>query len=412
MFLGEDEWCRLVRDLDLLREALLSLPARLFSGDLAAFARAAGMNEYQTRCIMRTSVPEPTRVTRMTRADLFRDASGFRLLEWNFGSTVGGAGNADMCRALLASHPGLRRFVDDEDLRFTDTLVEQIATIRSETGFPEGTRPVVAIAEWPGSFADMEPVLRQFAENWLPFEFDSVVCHVGDFDHREGRLWLGDRPIDIVYRVFLIADVAEEDAEVLLEPLLSAVECGAVRLFTPLDAELFGSKGALALLSEPGGQVGLTSEEQDACGRLLPWTRIVRPGPVVLGDGSSGDLLEYAVAHRSELVLKPAALHGGKGVVMGWHPDLTPEEWCTHLAEAVNSPYVLQEMIEPILEVFPTGEGVALEPWCVSWGIYTMVNGYAGILIRGVPGEGLPKVINIGNGAHIGCGFHVGFAEG
>jgi len=42
--------------------------------------------------------------------------------------------------------------------------------------------------------------------------------------------------------------------------------------------------------------------------RVLPWTRMMRPGPVTLEDGSTVDLMEYALANPGELMLKPALL--------------------------------------------------------------------------------------------------------
>ena len=50
-----------------LRSALVSLPDRLYGGDLAAFARAVGMTEVQVSAILRS---RGATVTRMTRADL------------------------------------------------------------------------------------------------------------------------------------------------------------------------------------------------------------------------------------------------------------------------------------------------------------------------------------------------------
>lgn len=405
VFLGAAEQQRLETDLGLLRECLTTLPARLFCGDTAAFARAIGFDGFQVRCALRSRSARHQALTRMGRADLFRDGGGFRLLEWNLGSSTGGTENADMCRAVQ-EQPGMRGFLDSQRLAFTDTRRELVRTLREETGFPEGTAPVVALVEWPDSYPFMERYLRQFAADWGRFGLTTVTGHLGELTRSGGRLRLGDRPVDVVYRFFMIEDVVRPGAQALLEPLLQAAERDEVQVFTPLDAEIFGSKGALALLSTPQGQDGLTPAQREACGRLLPWTRLVRPGPALLPDGHVGDLLEYAAAHRSGLVLKPTALHGGKGVTLGRLPDVTPEVWRDRLAEAAGNPWVVQQAVQPVPELFPDPDGGPAVPWAVAWGVYSMAAGHAGILVRALPAAGPLPVVSLANGAHFGCAFH------
>ncbi|MFG1807674.1 hypothetical protein [Streptomyces sp. NPDC049040] len=405
VFLGTAEQQRLESDLGLLRECLTTLPARLFGGDPTSFARAIGFDDLQVHCALRSRSGRHQALTRMARADLFRDGGGFRLLEWNLGSTAGGTENADMCRAVR-EQPGMRRFLASERLAFADTRRELVRTLREETGFPEGTAPVVALVEWPDSYPYMERYLRRFAADWARFGLSTVTCHLGELTRSGGRLRLGDQQIDVVYRFFMIEDLVRPGAQALLEPLLQAAERDEVRVFTPLDAELFGSKGALALLSTQEGQDGLTPEQRKACGRLLPWTRLVRPGPTLLPDGRVGDLLEYATAHRRELVLKPTALHGGKGVTLGWLPDVTSGVWRDRLAEAVGGPWVVQQGVQPVPEWFPDPEGGPAAPWSVAWGVYSMAAGHAGILVRALPASGPLHVVSHANGAHFGCGFH------
>jgi hypothetical protein len=128
--------------------------------------------------------------------------------------------------------------------------------------------------------------------------------------------------VDIVYRLFMIEDLLDEGAPGLLEPILGAAERREVALFCPMDAELYGSKGALALLSDEAHRHRYDPAELASLDRILPWTRMVRPGEVTV-DGETVELLEYALAHREELVFKPTLLHGGSGILPGWlaEPD-------------------------------------------------------------------------------------------
>lgn len=405
VFLGSEERCGLVRDLELVLSALESLPDRLFDGDLKVFAKEVGMSEFQIACVTRSRGPVPLALTGLARADLYRDNSGFRLLEWNLGSTVGGVECGDMCRTLL-DVPEMAEFLAEEGLEYADTEGEHLRTIRSETGFPAGTEPVIALVETPGSFPYMETLMRRWAERWTGSGLRTLVGHIGELNRSDGRLRLGGEPVDVVYRLFMIEDVAEHADDGVLEPLLAAVELGEVAMFTPLDAELYGNKGALALLSNPEGRSGLTPEQQDACARLLPWTRQLRAGKVVLEDGRSVDLFDHALDHQKDLVLKPSSSHGGHGVVIGGDPDVSPAGWRDHLERALDSAHVLQRRIRPRPELFPSAGDGDPTLWTLAWGVFTMTRGFAGAIVRAIPADDGSRVVNFANGALVGCVFH------
>ena len=402
LFLGHEEQVQLAADLENLRTALVSLPDRLFGGDLAAFALEVGMTDLQVSAIMRS---RGTSVTRQARADMYADASGMRLLEFNMGSTLGGMDNADMCRSLL-EHPLLADFARRHGLTYVDTMREQVNNMFVDSGFEPGSRPVVALTDWPSSFESLAPYMEQFCERWQALGLDAHPCHIGQLEVRDGRVWLGDRKIDIISRMFLIEDLLESaDAPALMDPILDAAQRGEVKIFTPMDSELFASKGALAMLSDESNRGRFTAEELASLDRILPWTRMVRAGKVTLEDGSRVDLLEYALAHRESLALKPTLLHGGQGVLLGWSADVTPELWRERLTEAVDGPCVIQRRVVQQPELFPDEEG-NLREWTVAWGVFTVVNGYGGAFARATTVESGNGIVNIANGAHAGAVLH------
>lgn len=414
LFLGHDECRQLYSDLENLRSALTSLPDRLYGGDLAAFARAVGMTDVQVSAILRS---RGDTVTRQTRGDLYVDETGFRLLEFNMGSALAGMDNADMARAMLR-HPVVADFADTHRLDYVDTLREQVNDILVECGFGPGSSPVMATTDWPSSFETLEPYMRYYTDRFQQLGLDAHPCHIGQLEVRDGRVWLGDRPVDIIDRLFMIEDLLEyPDAPALMDPILDAAARGWVKIFTPMDSDLFASKGALAMLSDEENRSLFSERELAGLDRLLPWTRMVRPGPVTLENGSRVDLLEYALGHQHDLALKPTLLHGGNGVLLGWHEDTSPELWAEQVRAALDGPYVLQRRIRPIPELFPAddsegageggGEGGGeLVPWIVTWGAFTVVNGYGGVFARATTVESNRQVINIAAGAYVGTCLH------
>ena len=192
------------------------------------------------------------------------------------------------------------------------------------------------------------------------------------------------------------------DGRTLIDPILDEVARGEVAMFTSLDADLFDSKAALAMISDHANRYLFSAAERAAIDRIVPWTRIVRPGPVSLEDGSTTDLLDYAVSHPGDLVLKPSLLHGSIGVLPGWHRDTTAQIWRDRLTEAMNGPYVIQRRIRPEPELCPDENGVPV-PWIVNWGVFTLPTGYGGVLARAIPANSGEEVTRVGGHLLFGC---------
>ncbi|HKA70031.1 MAG TPA: hypothetical protein VKG85_13040 [Actinomycetes bacterium] len=387
---------QLSADLENLHAALTGLPGRLFGGDLAAFARSVGMTDAQVTAIMRGAGEAPTR---FARADFYPDGTGLRLMEINMGSTAGGGDNAVLTRAFL-SHPFVAEFVEANRLAHIDTMEQVADSLLTECKVPAGMRPVVAAADWPASYEKLEPTLRYSAQQLAPFGIDMVPCHVGQLSSHDGRVWVEGRPVDVIYRVFMIEDLLDPVGPELIDPVLRAAERGEVSIFTPIDAELYGSKGALAMLSDEVNRHLYSDAELASLDRILPWTRMVRPGSVTV-DGERVELTDYALEAQPELILKPTLLHAGMGVVPGWMVE--PDEWKQQLTTAMDGPFVLQRRIRPVPELFPSDRG--LEPWVLTWGAFLAASGYAGQFVRGStdPDGG---VVNMATGATATSCFH------
>lgn len=394
-FLDAVEHDRLTKDLDLLHSALTRLPERVFGGDLAGLGRSVGLTEAQTQAVVRGRGAAPSR---MGRADLYKDEQGFHLLEINLGSTVGGVDNPVLSKAFL-DLPFFAEFAAEHHLTYTETMEEVVRTILAEAKVPTGVRPVMAIADFPDSYPELERQLQKSADLLGTMGIDAVPCPVDALTYRDDRLWLRDRPIDVVYRLFMIEDLLKPGAVEMLEPVLQASERGHVSIFTPLDAELYGSKGSLALLSDEAYRDRYPADELAVLDRILPWTRMVRGGPVTVA-GRQTDLREYAISNRQELVLKPTALHGGDGVLLGWQTDATT--WAARLDEAMDNPWVLQQRIHPVPETFLTDDGD--EQWLLTWGAFLVADGLGGFLIRGSRDlDG--GVVGMSTGATASCCF-------
>ena len=403
LFLGRDECDQLANDILTMHAALISLPDKLYGGDLAAFARSVGMTDVQVSAVLRS---RGTTVTKQSRADLYMDETGFKLLEFNMGSALGGIDQSDMARALL-DQPVLAEFAQAHRLGYVDTMREQVNNMLVESGFEHGSRPVLATVDWPSSYETLEPYMRHFATRLQDMGIDAHVGHIGQLEVRDGGVWLGELKVDIIQRLFMLEDLLEySDASALMDPILDAAARGEVKIFTPLDSEMFASKGALAVLSDEANRKYFDQQTLASLDRILPWTRMVRTGPVTLEDGSQVELLDYVLSHQDDLVLKPTSRHSGEGVLLGWTEDAGAELWEERVRDALDGAWVIQRRIRPVPELFPMPDGDPV-PWIVNWGVFTVVNGYGGVYARAATVESNLEVVRLFAGASVGCCLHV-----
>ena len=68
--------------------------------------------------------------------------------------------------------------------------------------------------------------------------------------------------------------------------------------------------------------------------------------------GKEIDLLEFIVANRERLVLKPNDDYGGHGISIGWNSDGGTWEEALRMA-VVNGDYLVQERVPTARETFP-----------------------------------------------------------
>ncbi|MEV5595346.1 hypothetical protein [Streptomyces sp. NPDC052496] len=406
-FLGETERRAVVADLHTVHALLRSLPDRVFGGSVSALAAAVGMDPLQSALITRSA--RTGSLLPLGRADLYHDGTGFRLLEFNITSALGGFENADINRAMLA-YPPLAEFVRRHGLRYQDTLGCMVRSMYAEcaANLPTDRAPVVAVVDTVENFTVVGPRLRVFAAKLADHGVEGIACDLGELTYPGGRPTVAGRAVDVVFRYFLAEDLTDPAPAAQLEPLLSVVEQGRVGLFSRLDAELYGNKGTLAMLSDEQHRDLFDAAELACVDRLLPWTRYVRPRTTDPG-GTRIDTLPYALAHQHELILKPTLLHGGNGITAGWEAE--PAQWEHKVTSAMHGPFVLQHRVRPMAEPFPDGAG-GLQELFLNWGLYLSArsaedDGYAGGFVRGSTDPGV-GVVSVGSGAAVGCVFHGG----
>jgi hypothetical protein len=90
--------------------------------------------------------------------------------------------------------------------------------------------------------------------------------------------------------------------------------------------------------------------ERKAIREHVPWTRLVAAAKTTYDDKTI-DLPEFITQNREKLALKPNDDYSDQHTYLGWEMDAG--EWERALKQAMRSPYVVQERVEPVRSVFP-----------------------------------------------------------
>jgi hypothetical protein len=379
-FLTSEQRDGIERDLAGLVDLLLELPERLFDGDVGHMCASTGLDADQRAAVEATW---RDREVVLTRADLLLDREGFKAIEINIHSCIGGIDSGPWHDAF-AGLPVFREFIAAEGLEYVDPMVGVAATLRAAAerrGL--GPRPTVAVVDWPTTYPIFAERLQRTSRLLEAHGFSAFACHAGELGLRDGQLVRGDRPIDILYRTFLLADVPEAPA--LLEPILAAHRSGRLLLAMSFAAELVGNKASLALLSDSVERGLFSPHEQALVRRTVPWTRLLRRG-ATLWRGRRVDMRELALREQNRLVLKPAGGYAGRGVLLG--STVSPRAWQAAIDEAIGGFWVLQERVRSVAELVPRIEDsgrLGFEEVDINWGVFLMDGRYGGTMLRAVP---------------------------
>jgi hypothetical protein len=117
VFVDDRRVRRFADDLTTVFRMLVSLPDRLFGGDLARYCVGAGIHEELAALMRRGYVEHPPL---FGRSDAYEDGEGLKLLEFNVGTELGGLEFSELNRALL-DVPEFAAFADGHGLTYVDT---------------------------------------------------------------------------------------------------------------------------------------------------------------------------------------------------------------------------------------------------------------------------------------------------
>jgi hypothetical protein len=109
-------------------------------------------------------------------------------------------------------------------------------------------------------------------------------------------------------------------------------------------------KAMLGLLTDEALTAKFPAAERKAIAEHVPWTRLVAAAKTSYLDRVV-DLPEFLTQNRERLSLKPNDDYSDQHSYFGWEMDAA--SWDRALKQAMRTPYVAQERVEPARSVFP-----------------------------------------------------------
>jgi hypothetical protein len=289
-------------------------------------------------------------VSPTSRLDSFLTDSAYSFVELN-GESPAGIAYADAAYDIFSVLPVMKSFANDYNLRplygrrlMLDVLLHSYEEF---LGRKPDRLPAIAIVDLEGMPTQKE--FELFKEFFQQEGYPAAICSPQQLEYENGRLSAGGFEIDIVYKRLLVNEYLPIMAQ--YPALLNACRDHAVCMVNSFRSKLIHKKALFAVLTDERRATLFSQTELAAIAAHVPWTRLLRDEQTSY-NGREVDLLEFVLANRDKLVLKPNDDYGGHGITIGWNTNETV--WREAMESALQvGDYLVQERVPTARETFP-----------------------------------------------------------
>jgi hypothetical protein len=210
-------------------------------------------------------------------------------------------------------------------------------------------KPNIGILEFRQPFQTSESGENILIRDYFRKEgFSCQIVSPEQLEYRNSVLRSGDFTPDLIYRRIRVQEFLVRYE--LTHPLLRAYREGKVCVVNNFRSEVAQKKAIFDLLTDEHITSGFPAAEKKVIRDFVPWTRMVQSAKTTY-QAQQVDLPEFILKNRENLVLQPnddstehVSFRGSETDDAGWEKALKT---------AIRNPYVVQEVIEPVHEMFP-----------------------------------------------------------
>lgn len=342
------------------------------------------------------------------RLDLTLTNDGFKVLEINNGSSIGGwqiHSFEPLIRQLhspLANQQTARdfeskntqviyiQFLVDKILEYVSSVKDEINVFIDLSAFEEPEFLHNANAFFDGL---LQRELQSRGFKGQAFTGSSGSLRAGS----TGEILLGDKTIHAIL-MFKASEAARKASSMLLRPFMMN------KIYWPdhVGMLMMRNKANLALLRELAERGVFTADENELVLNHIPWTSIVKNREITF-QGSAHNLLQLLRGNKDQFVIKDANGAQGKDVFVG--KFVTSQEWEDAIRLALETKsFIVQEFSDSLDFLAPdssNGSNGSTEwvPHKLIWGAFGYGGRYGGVWVRLSTQKISNGVINSATGA-------------
>jgi hypothetical protein len=260
-----------------------------------------------------------------------------------------GAGYADALAELFWDIPPVKELRKKYSLARVGSRKHLLqALLKSYKQFGGSKRPNIAIVELRHPYGSGPSEYELFRDFFRDEGYLVEIVTPEQLEYRNGVLRKGSFEINLVYRRLGVQEFLIRFD--LTHPLVRAYRDRAVCVVNSFRSELAHKKAMFGLLTDETATAKFPAVERKAIRDHVPWTRLVAAAKTTYNEQSI-DLPEFITQNREKLALKPNDDYSDQHTYLGWEMDSAA--WDRALKQAMRSPYVVQERVEPVKSIFP-----------------------------------------------------------
>jgi uncharacterized circularly permuted ATP-grasp superfamily protein len=222
------------------------------------------------------------------------------------------------------------------------------ALLKSYKQFGGTQKPNIAIVEFRPAYHSGQSEYELFRDYFREEGYHVEIVAPEQLEYRNRVLRKGNFEINLVYRRLGVQEFLIRFD--LAHPLVQAYRDRAVCVVNSFRSELAHKKAMFGLLTDEALTAKFPAAERKAIREHVPWTRLVAATKTTWHDKQI-DLLECITQNREKFAVKPNDDYSDLHTYFGWEMDAA--EWDRALKQALRSPYVVQERVDPVKSVFP-----------------------------------------------------------
>ncbi|PTX61384.1 hypothetical protein C8N46_10427 [Kordia periserrulae] len=316
------------------------------------------------------------------RLDLTHTEKGFKVLEVNIGSSIGGWQVQSFEKAIRKYHPYLSNpetatYFQSENSQenYLTFLIDKIlAQVSSISGELNVFMPIEQIQseKIKKDSLDFFDVLLQKELQKRGLKGKVFSDKLTALQLKQGKLYLNNTVVHGI--IILSLDQEEPPVDVFRAFLMDQV-------YFPdnLALNLYGDKRNLGLLIELAAQEKFANEDNELILKSIPWTAEIKNRDII-HQKETVNLLDFIRKNRENLVIKSARGYQGKDVFIG--KFCADAEWEEAISLALTeTDFIAQEFSDSLNYVAPNKHN-QWTPHKLIWGAFGFGDTYGGVWVR------------------------------